>query len=134
MSPFFWISSLWLRNLLLQVSKIIVSKNDIFIQFIRDFPCKFRYDVVEITKISMFCKFQICGSVRFLASKMGSLPANRCKSRDSCGISSGPNTKIYNPYGINALNKFYIFLKNTYRSRSLHFRPLNPWFQEFQFL
>ena len=37
-----------------------------------------------------------------------------------------PNTKIYNPYGINALNKFYIFLKNTYRSRSLHFRPLNP--------
>ena len=43
-------------------------------------------------------------------------------------------TQKFTIHGINALNKIYIFLKNTYRSRSLHFRPLNSWFQEFQFL
>ena len=80
---------------------------------------------------AMFCQIRFCGSVRFQASKMGSLPANRCKSRDSCGISSGPNTKIYNPYGINALNKCYIFLKNTYSRVNIKTPPLGLTMNDF---
>ena len=37
--PFFWITSWWLRNFVHKVSKIILSKNVRFVQFVRDFPC-----------------------------------------------------------------------------------------------